>query len=121
MKILIVEDDQVLSLMLQKMISEMGYTVIDAVSKGSSAIYTAIKHDCDLILMDIMLDDDIDGIDAYREIRQVKNIPVIYITGNSDPMNLRRAEQIGFYDFLAKPVFFDDLKNSIRSIHHKMN
>jgi DNA-binding response OmpR family regulator len=121
MKVLIVEDDHVLSLMLQKMISEMGYIVIDAVSKGASAIESALQQECDLILMDIMLDDEIDGIEAYREIRRVKNVPVIYITGNSDPMNVNRAEQVGFYDFLAKPVIFEELKDTIRSLAQKTN
>lgn len=121
MNILIVEDDQVLSLILQKMIGEMGHTVISAVSKGTDAIEKALQLDCDLILMDIMLDDDVDGIEAYSKISKNKQIPVIYITGNSDPMNLSRAEQVGYYDFLSKPVIFDDLKKSIRSLVHKLN
>jgi len=113
MEILIVEDDKVLSLLLQKMIAEMGYNVNHAVSKGSDAIEKALSVDIDLILMDIMLEDDIDGIEAYRQIREDKDVPVIYITGNSDQTNKEKAGSIGFHDFLAKPVAYSDLQRSI--------
>lgn len=116
MEILIVEDDKVLSLLLQKMISEMGYNVKDAVSKGTDAVEKALSDDIDLILMDIMLEDDIDGIEAYRRIRQDKDVPVIYITGNSDQNNREKADSIGFHDFLAKPVIYDDLHKSISKL-----
>lgn len=114
MEILIVEDDKVLSLLLQKMISEMGYNVKHTVSRGAEAIKIALSDNTiDLILMDIMLEDDIDGIEAYRQIRQNKEVPVIYITGNSDQINKAKASSIGFHDFFAKPVIFDELHKSI--------
>jgi two-component system, response regulator PdtaR len=121
MKILIVEDDQVLALMLQQMINEMGYEVIDVVNKGADAIEKATQLDCDLILMDIMLEDDIDGIEAYKKIKSIRDIPVIYITGNSDPMNKQRAEVIGFFDFIPKPVIFEELEEIIEKLAEKMN
>lgn len=121
MNILIVEDDQVLSLILQQMIREMGYYVIDRVSKGSLAIDKAIEFDCDLLLMDIMLEDDIDGIQAYECISKVKNIPVIYLTGNSDPLNKQRASKIGYFDFIAKPVIFEKLQDSIQNLEKEVS
>lgn len=121
MKILIVEDDQVLALMLQRMVNEMGYEVIDVVNKGADAIDKATQLDCDLILMDIMLEDDIDGIEAYTKIKSVRDIPVIYITGNSDPVNKQRAEVIGFFDFIPKPVIFEDLEEIIEKLVKEMN
>jgi DNA-binding response OmpR family regulator len=120
MNILIVEDDQVLSLMLQQMLREMGYYVIDSVTKGSLAIDKAIELDCELLLMDIMLEDDVDGIQAYECIRKIKNIPVIYITGNSDPLNKQRASKIGYFDFIAKPVIFEELQDSIQSLEKEL-
>lgn len=121
MNILIVEDDQVLSLILKRMLKEMGYYVIDRVSKGSLAIDKAIELDCDLLLMDIMLEDDIDGIQAYECISKVKNVPVIYITGNSDPHNIKRASKIGYFDFIAKPVIFKELKDSIQNLEKELS
>lgn len=121
MNILIVEDDQVLSLMLQKMLTEMGYNVIDSVTKGSLAIEKAMELNCDLLLMDIMLEDDIDGIQAYERINKAKNIPVIYVTGNSDPLNKQRASKIGYFDFINKPVIFEDLRNSIQNLEKELS
>jgi len=103
------------------MVREMGYEVIDVVNKGADAIEKATELDCDLILMDIMLEDDIDGIEAYTEIKSVRDIPVIYITGNSDPMNKQRAEVIGFIDFIPKPVIFVELEEIIKKLVEEMS
>jgi len=116
MKILIVEDDQVLSLMLKRMIHEIGHTVSDVAVRGEEAVALALTHHFDLILMDIMLLDDLDGIEAYRKIRIHKKIPVIYTTGNSDPLNKDRAKEIGYHDFLSKPISLAELKQSIEQL-----
>jgi len=117
MKILIVEDDKVLSLLLSRMVQKMDHEVIETVTKGEDAIQTALKEQPDLILMDIMLEDDIDGIDAMLEIRKNKTeLPVIFITGNSDPYNKERAQETNFVDYLIKPVNYQELKNSIDKI-----
>ncbi len=121
MKVLIVEDDNVLSLMLSRMVTEMGHQVLNVVTKGQHAIREALENKPDIILMDIMLDDDTDGIEAYRQIKEQLTIPVIYITGNSDSLNKRRANQFGYHDFLTKPIIFKDLKQSIRLINNKIN
>ncbi len=113
MKILIVEDDQVISLMLRRMLERMEHEVIDVVTRGREAVDKALNEPCELILMDIMLKDDIDGIEAYRQINKEKKIPIIYITGNSDERNKMRANKIGFHDFITKPVVYEELKSSI--------
>lgn len=117
MKILIVEDDKVLSLMLYRMIERLGHSIAGTTATGKEAIELATTIDCDLILMDIMLEDDIDGIDAYQQItKKKKDTPVIYITGNSDPVNKERATNVGYHDYIIKPVIFDDLKRSINEL-----
>lgn len=116
MKILIVEDDPVLALTLGRMIEEMGHEVFGSVTRGSEAIVAGLKEQCELILMDIMLQDQLDGIEAYRRIRESREVPVIYVTGNSDSLNRRRAAAIGYHDFLPKPVTFETLHRSIRSL-----
>lgn len=117
MNVLIVEDDQILSLMLKQMVREMDLTVLDVVTKGADAVEKVLTSPCNLILMDIMLEDDMDGIEAYRRIRKNKNIPVIYITGNSDIQNIKRASEIGFHEFLSKPVVFEDLQSAIKELY----
>lgn len=117
MKVLIVEDDKVLSLLLTKMVERMGFEVVRSVSKGSDAIQSASETEPDLILMDIMLEDDIDGIDAMLKIRESKpDMPVIFITGNSDPYNRERAEETDFVDYLIKPVSYEELQDSMNKV-----
>jgi len=63
--------------------------------------------------MDIALEGDMDGIEAMLEIRKFSDVPVIYITGNSDESNRTRAIETNYTDFLTKPVEFEDLKESL--------
>lgn len=113
-KILIVEDEYVLQLMLVQMLQRMGFEKYEKATKGQEAIELCNSHDFDLILMDIMHQDDIDGIEAYRQIKDKKGaIPVIYITGNTDPKNKERARELGCYEYIDKPITFKQLKNFI--------
>ncbi|MDZ7806899.1 MAG: response regulator [Gracilimonas sp.] len=120
MKIIVVEDDKVLSLLLSKMIERLGHEVASIVTKGSEAIDQIQALRPDLILMDIMLEDNIDGISVMETIRANElHYPVIYITGNSDPVNLERARSTNFEEYLIKPVSFDDLRENINSVEQK--
>ncbi len=120
MKILIVEDDKVLSLLLSKMIQRLGYDVLEIVTKGREAIKRVKELEPQLILMDIMLEDDVDGIDAMLTLRKENNnTPVIYITGNSDPVNKERAKETDYIEYLIKPVGFEDLKKTIHDFKKK--
>ncbi|MEX2477417.1 MAG: response regulator [Gracilimonas sp.] len=117
MRIIIVEDDKVLSLLLSKMIERIGHEVLGIITKGSDAIERIQSQKPDLILMDIMLEDDIDGIQAMSSLREKGiTLPVIYITGNSDPINYERAQKTDFLDYLIKPVGFDELQDTISKI-----
>jgi len=116
-KILIVEDELVLQLMLIHMLQRMGFEQFEKTTKGREAVRLCEDNDFGFILMDIMLQDDIDGIEAYRQIKEKKgDIPVIYITGNTDPKNKERAKKLGYYDYLGKPLTFKQLKSSIDKI-----
>ncbi|RNC85383.1 MAG: response regulator [Balneola sp.] len=118
MKVLVVEDDKVLSLLLSKMVEKMGLSVIGTAVAGHEAITKAKELIPDLILMDIMLEDDIDGIDAMRQLRKEKiGIPVIFITGNSDVYNRERAKETNYTDYLVKPISFDLLKETISKVN----
>lgn len=117
MNVFIVEDDKVLSLLLSKMVERLGHTVLGVASKGHDAVDKISQLGPDLILMDIMLEDELDGIEAMKQVRE-KDIecPVIFITGNSDPYNRERAEETRFVDYLIKPVSYEELTKSINKI-----
>lgn len=117
MNVLIVEDDRVLSLMLQKMVQRMGNEVVNCVTTGEEAVEITLNDSVDLILMDIMLEGEIDGIEAMHQIREQSDVSVIYVTGNSDPVTIERARETDYKDFLIKPVNFESLEQSIGTIH----
>ncbi|MEX0595436.1 MAG: response regulator [Candidatus Paceibacterota bacterium] len=115
---MIVEDDKVLSFLLSKMVEKLGHQISDVITKGSEAITQIQALKPDLILMDIMLEDNIDGIEVMAHLRGKSiHTPVIYITGNSDQGNIQRAKKTNYLDYLIKPVSYEELKKRIIEIH----
>ena len=112
--ILLVEDDAILSYVVGKYVEKLGHKLLKTVSTADDAIECAETLHPDLILMDIHLIGEKDGITAVETLRK-KNIeiPVLYLTGNSDPSNKKRMQSTSNSQFLIKPVEFDDLKNMI--------
>jgi CheY-like chemotaxis protein len=112
-RILIVEDEGILALMLEQMVTQMQHEVVDKVSTGKEAINQALSMKPDIVLMDINLKGEIDGIEAASAIQEKSDIPVIYITGNTDSMYKERLENTDYIDFLAKPVTKNQLSYSL--------
>src|SRR5579872_5849008 len=90
--ILVVEDEGIVAKDIQNRLRTLGYTVPVTVSTGQGAIDAAEKHRPSLVLMDIMLRGEMDGVAAAEQIRTRFNIPVIYLTAYSDENTLRRAK-----------------------------
>lgn len=109
-KILIVEDDMILSMLNKKIVTALGYEVIATARDGEEAIEAAKKYLPDCILMDVRLKGKMDGVTVMEEIGKINSIPVIYISGNSDPDTLHRAEKTNMLGFLIKPISSDMLK-----------
>lgn len=112
-KVLIVEDDLILNLLYESYMEKLGFETEGELVYGKTAIETAKKVDPDLILMDISLEGDMDGIEAMLEIRKFSSVPVIYITGNSDKSHQERAKSTNYTDYLIKPIEFNELKASL--------
>lgn len=102
-RILIVEDEKIVALDLKRILLKLGYEVIGSVNSGKEAINSAQRLKPDSILMDITLVDDIDGIEAASQIRKFSNIPIIFLTGNSDPVTLESAKLTEPFAYLFKP------------------
>ncbi len=112
-KILVVEDEMIIALLIERMINNLGHEVVDKVSSGEDAIAAALEHEPDLILMDIRLKGDLDGIEAMGRIQENKNIPVIYISGNTDSVHQEKIEETEYLEFLSKPITLSDLSRSL--------
>jgi len=113
MKIFIVEDDRVLQLMLKKMVDHLGHIISGTAVEGSEAIKKIKETSPDLVLMDIQLKDEINGIQVIEILKNEIDIKVIYITGNSDNKFREKAKKFGYVDYLIKPISVDILKESI--------
>jgi len=118
--VMIVEDDLILNLLYESYLEKLGYGAEGELVYGKTAIEVAKRIKPDLILMDISLEGDMDGIDAMLEIRKFSDVPVIYITGNSDPYHVERAKETDYLDYLVKPIEFDVLKKSLENNFEKL-
>jgi len=115
-KVLIVEDDFMLSLINKKYVELMGHKVVASVTSGADAITAAKEYDPDIILMDIRLDGNMDGIETMIESGKFCKAPVIYLTGNSDGENKGRASKTNVLAFCVKPVHFEQLQEYFSKI-----
>jgi CheY-like chemotaxis protein len=105
-RILIVEDVLVFAKQVKLRLESRDYMVIDIVDTGEKAIEAAKRDQPDVILMDITLNTSMTGIDAAREITKVSNIPIVFLTGNTDSSILDSGREISTNEVVAKT--FDD-------------
>lgn len=112
---MIVEDDGIQQIIMQRLAHRLGLNVVATASKGYEAVRTALAvENIDLIMMDVRLGDDIDGIEAMTRIRQGSStIKVIYVTGNSEQETRSRAIQTNYEAFLEKPVTEEKLRFAV--------
>jgi CheY-like chemotaxis protein len=118
-KILVVEDENIVALEIKKRLQKLGYIVPSVASTGEDAISKVEGILPDLVLMDIMLKGEIDGIDAAGEIRKRFNIPVVYLTAYSDEETLQRAKLTEPYGYILKPFEENDLRTTIEIALYK--
>jgi PAS domain S-box-containing protein len=114
-KILIVEDEFIVARDLKKRLRQFGYEVVGTVAAGEEAIIEAEEKRPDLVLMDIMLEGRIDGIEAAQGIRDKLNIPVIYLTSHSDDDLIERAKVTGPFGYLIKPFEVRELQATLET------
>jgi|GEM_PF-5126800 len=112
-KILLAEDDAIAAHHLNQALLRMGYQITDVVKSGEEVIDSVAKNLPDIILMDIVLGGRIDGICAVQKVHARVDIPVIYITANSDNEVFERAKQTDPYAYLVKPYEIYQLQNAI--------
>ena len=108
-RILVVEDEGIVALDIKMTLRRLGHDVIDTVDSGKAAVKVALERTPDLILMDIRLKDEVDGIEAARMIKRFRDIPVIYLTGQLDESTVRRAQTTDPAGYLGKPFTAPDL------------
>lgn len=117
--ILVVEDELIVALEIKKTLIKLGYRVAGTEKDGQSAIETAGKTSPDLVLMDIRLKGEMDGIEAAQRIRALYQTPVIFLTAHSDEDTLSRALKTQPCGYLVKPFRERELYQAIEMCIHK--
>jgi CheY-like chemotaxis protein len=118
-RILIVEDEHIVAMGIKRMLKSLGYTVTGVASSGKDAISKAESTFPDLILMDIMLKGELDGVEAAKEIKERFDVPIVYLTAYSDSNILERVKKTGPSGYIVKPFDEKDLYSNIEIALHR--
>jgi CheY-like chemotaxis protein len=111
--ILVVEDDINVAAVMEARLESFGYNVCDIARTGLKAIEGQARHRPDLVLMDILLEGDMNGIEAAEQISAKSDVPIIFITCLNDPSVLDKAIQTHPYGYLVKPYDNAELRSCI--------
>ena len=112
-RILIVEDEKIIAIDLQRRLERFGYSVVGMAGEGETAVSLALELLPDIILMDIMLAGKMDGIEAAKAIKAAKDIPFIFLTAYTDEKTLERAKEVEPYGYILKPFKERELYTTI--------
>ncbi len=110
--LLIVEDESITALEMQKMLESWNYNILSVVSTGEAAIEEVKSSHPDLILMDVILKGDMDGVEAASRIKEFTDTPILYITAleSVDVTRLKKTKGMGY---LVKPISEGELRHNI--------
>jgi signal transduction histidine kinase len=115
-RIMLVEDERIVALHLQQQLATFGYDVVANVANGTHALQKIEEDHPDLVLMDIHIEGEIDGIDTAARIPASYHIPVVYLTAYSEEATLERARATKPYGYLLKPFSERELHATIQMV-----
>lgn len=120
-KVMIVEDDPLLSIVEEKLVTKLGYEVVGKARSGEEALTKIAECNPSIILMDVQLSGTLDGIQTTKRLRSdLINTPVIFLSGDDSPIVLKQARDVDYVDFLLKPVSKSELSMSLNKAEHSI-
>jgi CheY-like chemotaxis protein len=111
--VLLVEDDDIIARVAEWRLKNLGYSLCGRATTGAEAMELVVRNKPDIVLMDINIRGDIDGIETAKMIKKGFNIPVVYVTSHSDGPTLERAKATNPDGFIVKPFEDKDLRVAI--------
>lgn len=117
-RIIVVEDEAITALNLKYDLEDLGYEVLETIDTGTEAIEKSRELFPDIVLMDINLKGDTDGIEAANEISEM-GIPIIFLTANTDDLTTFEALKTAPYGYLSKPYSLKDLELTVGMVVRK--
>lgn len=121
LKILIVEDELIIGAHLSTVLQDHGYEVLEVVSRGEDVPGIISTEQPNLIIMDIQLAGQLDGIETAKIIAQTSRIPVIFLTSNNDVATFEKSKEAYPYAFLSKPFNEDNLIRTIEIVNNRLH
>ena len=118
-KIMIVEDEGLVGLDIQNSLQDLGYSTTSVFSRAGDALECLENESVDLVLMDIHLMGDMDGIDAAKEINERFSIPVLFLTAFANSEVIQRARSVGAFGYLLKPFKTKELEAMVEVALYK--
>ncbi len=118
-RILIIEDEAITVAALKRELADLGYQVVGTAMNAQEAVLAAEEYKPDLVLMDIALADEYDGVIAATAIRGGLSLPVVFLTAHADRATIERAMHAGPFGYVIKPFTTADLKAAIEVALHK--
>ncbi|MFW5987258.1 MAG: response regulator [Methanohalophilus sp.] len=118
-RILVVEDEAIVAMVIKRRLKDLGYIVSGVASTGKDAITKVEGTFPDLVLMDIRLKGDMDGIEATKIIKDRFSLPVVYLTAHSDDVTFKKAKETDPDGYILKPFTEKDLSTTIEIALHK--
>jgi DNA-binding NarL/FixJ family response regulator len=115
-KVLIVEDEALIALQLKMSLKQAGYELCEPVARGEDAIAIARQEKPDVILMDIRLIGDMNGIEAARQIVTFSSAKIIFTTGHSDASLKAHAMELNPTAYLVKPIEISSIQSVLREM-----
>ncbi|NMX21266.1 PAS sensor protein [ANME-1 cluster archaeon GoMg4] len=118
-KILVVEDESIIAMELEAHLTSMDYEVVGRASSGVEAIAKARELRPDLILMDIVMPGEKNGIEASEEIKSEMDVPIIFVTAYADEEFIKRAKTVEPFGYIVKPYEDRELRAAIEIALYK--
>ena len=113
-RILVVEDEAIIAMDIKGILNKMGYFDSQIVDSGEESVRKVAAERPDLVLMDIKLKGEMDGIEAAKLILKQYNVPVVYITAYGDEATLKRVNGTNRFGYITKPFEEADLRSTIQ-------
>lgn len=117
--VLVVEDESIVSKDIQHSLKKLGYNVVGAAATGEKALELIKSESPDIVLMDIMLKGNMNGIEVSEVVKKEYNIPIIFLTAYADESTLSKAKVTEPYGYIIKPFKEIDLHTSIEMALYK--
>ncbi|MGT2493644.1 response regulator [Cupriavidus basilensis] len=117
--ILVVEDDRIVARDIAQQLSREGYRIVGSVSTGEEALRLCRELTPDLVLMDLRLSGDLDGIDVATQLRDGLQIPVVFLTAYADRETVQRATRAEPFGYLIKPFEDAQLRSVVQMALYK--